>query len=42
MKSATRKTNKVTPLSRRPDMDPQEWAVRVDLAAAYRVAAHLG
>jgi ribulose-5-phosphate 4-epimerase/fuculose-1-phosphate aldolase len=42
MKSATRKTNKVTPLSRRPDMDPQEWAVRVDLAAAYRVAAQLG
>ena len=29
-------------LAPRPDIDPAEWGSRVQLAAAYRVAAHLG
>jgi ribulose-5-phosphate 4-epimerase/fuculose-1-phosphate aldolase len=33
---------KVSPLSRKLRIDPQEWSVRVDLASAYRVCAHLG
>lgn len=35
-------SRKVSPLSRKVRIDPREWAVRVELAAAYRVCAHLG
>jgi len=42
VKHAARRSNKVTPLARGMGMEPKEWTVRVDLAAAYRVAAHLG
>jgi ribulose-5-phosphate 4-epimerase/fuculose-1-phosphate aldolase len=42
VKHAARRSNKVAPLARRLGMGPKEWALRVDLAAAYRVAAHLG
>ena len=32
-----------TRLSARPrNIDPEEWAVRVDLAACYRLIAHFG
>lgn len=33
---------KIAPLSRKVRIDPREWAVRVDLASAYRVCALLG
>ena len=38
----TSSARKVSPLGRKLRIDPQEWSVRVDLASAYRVCAHLG
>jgi len=35
-------TRKVSPIARRTGTEPREWKVRTDLAAAYRVCAHLG
>ncbi|MSQ55361.1 MAG: class II aldolase/adducin family protein [Betaproteobacteria bacterium] len=35
-------SRKVAPLSRKTRIDPQEWKLRTELAAAYRVCAHLG
>lgn len=35
-------TASFSPVSRKDDIAPQEWAVREDLAAAYRLAAHYG
>ena len=40
MKSAG--PRRLSSVGRKPGMDPQEWGIRVELAAAYRVAAMLG